>query len=825
MGEEQRRDLRRDPPPAPEASGRGRFGELLARLRAHSGASRRAIARYCQGGKLSPAIQVKRESSDWGRERGNLSPFLDCFIRACLTCRKACSVCPVEDVAAGSTGCKGLGQEEITRLVEAWQQAWSELPEVDGCELPPTGTAVLAGRQRESAELSHLLLNAENLRDDVARAVAVIGTPGVGKSTLAVDWAHKHREYFPDGALYADLHGFRRARHPRQPADVLPDFLRALGVPEEEVQGLGADLEALHCRFQGEMAGRRMIVVLDDAADAAQVTPLLCRGNSSFIVTTRSTHVLATAHEHEGAQDTEAGRPALRPLPLDVLTPDASLELMASLIGPARVQEDPEAARRIVDWCAALPLALSVVGVALASRPTAGLADAAAQLETKSTENGSFKKLREVFRWSYEHLPTEQADLFRALGLHPGPEFGAEGAAALLGCTFDEAVRRIDALAAAHLIQPRAAARFSMHELLKSYAQERAEDPSDLPPAERQAAIRRLVVQYARLGDATDRVLAPERRRVPLTIDVMAVEHGGGEGVGGQWAAGDPATTQQALAWCDLERSSLLPVVELAVQQTDDEMLREMAWQIPALFGEYLYLRRDWKLMYDLHQAALGAAASSSQAAEAWICTNLGLAAVEVREPAKAVVYCERALELTLGNGDRMGAGIAANNLGLCHLAERDFARAEGCFAEALAHHEAAGSSWGTAHAMWNLGRTKASAAQWREATEWYEEALGLHRSLGHDAVEGTVLFDMAMAHSARGYWDQAVHLYRQALHIREATGDLLGTAAVLEELGTALKHLGDDVGALAAWRSSLSIFEELAHPRARQVRLLAGPA
>jgi transcriptional regulator with XRE-family HTH domain len=349
-------------------------------------------------------------------------------------------------------------------------------------QLPPQAYG-FAGRDAELGRLD-AILDSTRQAPDSAAVIAVAGTAGVGKTALAVRWAHRVRDRFPDGQLYVDLRGYG-AEPPLDPGDVLATFLRDLGVDGAYLPPSTAGRAAL---YRSLLSARRMLVVLDNAAAAEQVVPLLPGpGACAALVTSRDSLVALVV------------RYGARRLELDLLPPGEAAALLRALIG-ARADAHPGAVDALATACAGLPLALRVVAELVASRPDDDLGALGAlvaqrcgpgdPLDLCDAGGDPGTAVRAVFGWSYQRLPPDLARVFSLLGLHSGADFDAHVVAALAAVSPAEAGRMITGLVRAHLVRPAGAGRFALHGLLRAYAAERA---GALPAAERGAALARLI--------------------------------------------------------------------------------------------------------------------------------------------------------------------------------------------------------------------------------------------------------------------------------------------------------------------------------------------
>jgi DNA-binding SARP family transcriptional activator len=326
----------------------------------------------------------------------------------------------------------------------------------------PADVSAFTGRVAELRRLDRLMTGCDARAGRAPAAVifAVSGTAGVGKTALAIHWAHQVADRFPDGQLHVNLRGYDPAR-PMTAADALAVFLHALGVPDEEIPA-GEDRRA--ARYRSLLAGKRMLVVVDNARTAEQVRPLLPgAATCAMVVTSRDS--LAGLVARDGAAR----------LDLDLLPLDDAVSLLRELIG-ARADADPPAAAELARQCSRLPLALRVAAELAAARPDvplldliAELADEQRRLDVLDADGDPRTAVGTVFSWSYQHLDPGLARAFRLTSLHPGPDFESQAVAALVATTLDLARRLLEALARAHLIHPTGPGRYGMHDLLRVY--------------------------------------------------------------------------------------------------------------------------------------------------------------------------------------------------------------------------------------------------------------------------------------------------------------------------------------------------------------------
>ncbi len=655
----------------------------------------------------------------------------------------------------------------------------------------PAAVADFAGREDEIAQL-HSMLAA---RAPGGMLIAVIeGLGGIGKTTLALHWAHQLRPAFPDGALFSDLRGYHPAGQPANPYDVLAGFLRAMGVAPDAVPQDDADRSAL---FRSVMDGKRMVLMLDDAADVDQVEPLLPGSAECLVIVTTRVRLGGLVVRH-GA----------RRLGLRGLASTEATALLSGIIGAARVSAEPDAVAELVDRCASLPLALRIVADRAASRPGRPLADLVAELRSEgdrldalSVPGDDTTAVGNVFSWSYRALTEPAARMFRLLGLFPGLEPGVPAAMALAGEQAGRTRRLMDGLAAVHLVEESGRDGYRLHELVRLYAVERVRgEESD---ATRDDALRRLVTWYLHTADAADRVLLPQRHRQPLaTVSTVAPLE----------FADYPA----AMAWCERER----PTIARLTRDAADRRMHELAWRLPTALWGFFSLRNRWADLIETHQVALASArAVDDRLGQAIALNNLGIAEANSGRPDHAHPLMAQALLLRKEIGDVWGEAAVSNNLGSLH-------RGRGEFDTAVAHHDRAimlfrqvGDQCGEGQALNNLGSAYLALGQLGAAIDCYRRGLSALVGISDQLGQAETLDSMGSAYQVMGDYDTAVDCHLRAVLMFRELGDRGGEAGGLDNLGIALAGHGSVALARDSWRHALALFEEVDPIRARQVR------
>jgi tetratricopeptide (TPR) repeat protein len=602
---------------------------------------------------------------------------------------------------------------------------------------------------------------------------AIGGTAGVGKTALAVHAAHRLLDEFPGGHLYADLHGYTEGQDPAEPGEVLQVFLRRLGVPAEEVPATVEDRSGL---LRQVLAGRRVLMVLDNARSEGQVRPLLPgAGGSLVLVTSRSVLPGLEADER---------------IDLDVLPPDEAAAMLARVAGAARAQAEPQVIAEVAGLCGRLPLALRIAGQILAAHP-AWPVGRLVQLLTDERDRlarlgAGDLQVRTAFAVSFAQLAQEDARVFRLLGLHPGPDFDAGSAAALAGTGPEAAGPVLDRLAGAHLVTEDAAGRFGMHDLLRLYARGACQETDS--PDDREAAQARLVGYYADLARFFDSCVNPQLW--------PAAERDGGT----------LPSMREALAAFQAERPGLLAALGLAVQRGWDEQVQRLSYATMASLRILRYL--DDLLTVD--EAALAAARrAGDRTAEGGTLGNLGNAYRELRRLEEAIDCYQQSLAIRRETGDRYGEGQTLTNLGLAYYGLRRFADAVDCYQQSLAILREAGDRRAEGTTLTNLGAAYQELRRLEEAIDCHEQSLAIRRETGDRYGEGQTLTNLGIAYYGLRRFEDAVDCCQQSLAIFRETGDRYGEGTTLANLGAAYQELRRFEDAVDCCQQSLAIARE----------------
>jgi tetratricopeptide (TPR) repeat protein len=665
----------------------------------------------------------------------------------------------------------------------------------------PTRVPHFAGRTDELALLDGVLDEAAS--DRVAGATGVVisaigGTAGVGKTALALHWAHRVAPRFPDGQLYANLRGFDAAHgKPADPSDVLRGFLDALGVHPERRP---ADTDGLAALYRSVLAGRRMLVLLDNAADVAQVRPLLPASAECLVIVT-SRRELAALSAAEGA----------RLLQLDVLSEQEANELLVARLGQERAAAEPWAVTELAALSARLPLALSVVVARAAAAPKAPLSSLAAEL----TELGGrldaldvgdpAANVRTVLSLSYRHLTEASARMFRLLGLHPGPDISAAAAASLAGGGVAQARAALRDLTRASLLMEVAPGRYAFHDLLRAYAAEQALSAEGTANAD---TTRRMLDHYLHTAHRAHQVLYPGRELICLDPLAAGVT---GESFGGKAAA---------LAWLEREYQVLLRVSDYAARAGFDAH----AWRLPVVLWTFHNVCGHWHDGARLHRLALEAARRSGDlSGEAFTLRGLGSFAMSFGDHAEAY-ECLTAAQLAFTKLED-NLGLARTNVIFGQTLE-----SQGRHAEAVAAMGDVLRLSQAAPGDQNMRLVRASAlngSAWNsvqlgdlsEARAFCLQAIELCQAIGYTPGEAGTWDTLGVVMQRLSVHDEAVACFLRAVTLDREMGNRYDLAMVLAHLGETYESTRDLSGAREAWDESQTILRALHHPSAFHVR------
>ncbi|HEV2374138.1 MAG TPA: BTAD domain-containing putative transcriptional regulator [Streptosporangiaceae bacterium] len=507
---------------------------------------------------------------------------------------------------------------------------------------------------------------------------AIGGTAGIGKTALAVHWAHRVAGHFPDGQLFVNLRGFGPSGTPMQPAEALRGFLTALGVPTERIP---AGLEEQAALYRTLLAGKKMLIVLDNARETAQVRPLL-PGSSGCLVVVTSRSQLGQLVAVDGAH----------PVNLGLLTEAEARQLLADRLGDERTAAEPGPVDELISLCSRLPLALCIAAARAATRPGFPLAALAAEMRDtrhrlNTLEIGDDASVRAAFSWSYRQLSDPAARMFRLLGLHLGPDISVPAAASLAGMTDELTRQALAELARAHLLAEHMPGRFAFHDLLRDYAAEQAE--AGETEAERHAATARLLDHYLHTAHAAALLLFPARNPLMLGDRHPAVRP--------EYLCSD----SQALAWFEAEQHVLLAAVTLA----SGAGFSQHVWQIAWTLANFLDRRSRWHDWQSIQLTALAAARQAGDmTGQAHACSLLGRAAIRLGHYDEACEHLHNALALFRSLSDRPACAHTYLDLGWVATKQGRHGDALAPILRALELYRSAGHEMGEALTLANLG-------------------------------------------------------------------------------------------------------------------------
>jgi DNA-binding SARP family transcriptional activator len=651
------------------------------------------------------------------------------------------------------------------------------------------------GRDAELGRLDALLdQDGSGARNAVVITV-ITGTAGVGKSALALYWAHRVRDLFPNGQLYVNLRGFGPAGSAMKPAEVIHGFLDAFAVPSDRMP---LDLDDRAALYRTILADLRVLVVLDNARDVDQVRSLL-PGSPGCVVLVTSRNRLTSLVAADGA----------RPVELDLLPDAEARRLLSSRLGQDRVASEPASVDEIIKACAGLPLALVVAASNAVANSRLPLSALAGELRTTHGRldalgaDDQYTDVRAVFSWSYHALSPPAARQFRLLGLHAGPDIATSAAASLAGVPLAQARRELADLVRAHLVTEWAPGRFVIHDLLREYANELSMIHDSA--ADRRLAVHRILDHYLQTAYVADQLLHP-RRDDPIALAPLPL----------LVATETLADHRDAVAWLATERQVLLAALRQAVSYGFDTHAWQLAWAVTSYFDRHGH----WYDAASSHQEGLKAAQRLDDLqAQAIIRCCLARSYCRLDRHDAAREQLRQALELYQVLGDQAGQGHAHRIL--AWVLER-----QGRYGEALTHAElgvdlfrSAGRPAGQAHALNAAGWFHILLGAPGEGLRLCQQALDMQREIEDRLGQAETLDSIARAYTSLARYDEATAYYRQALQLYRESGDRYNEALILVHLGDTSLAAGDPKSAVAAWRDAVTIFDDLDLPEAANLR------
>ena len=656
----------------------------------------------------------------------------------------------------------------------------------------PADLASFAGRRRELTLLDSLL---HRVAPGAGLAIASIdGMAGTGKTALAVHWARRVTDHFPDGQLYANLRGFDPAGRPTPPSEVLRGFLHALGAAPRRVPD-GLDAQA--SMYRSLLNGRRVLVLLDNAREMDQVRPLLPGAPGCLVLVTSRNRLPALLTEH-GA----------RTVTLDSFSAQEARHTLSLRLGAERIAADAEAVGDIIECCAGLPLALAIVAARAVMYPSLPLREIASELRPAGTRldglsiDGAAADVRAAFSWSYRLLSEPAKRVLRLLSVHEGLDFTTSTAANLAGLPRAGVQPLLAELAAARLLTEARPGRFTAHALIHAYAAELS--AAHDTPVDRRAAAGRLLDYLLHSSYAAQSLLRPA---FPAPAPGPALAGVTPEA---------PADYQQAVAWFATERHVLEAAVRYAPRRGFPGHGWRLALTLPQFYRRRGYLE-DWvATMRSALRATLDAADLAGQAhvrrSLADVCHLLG-------RPSEAIAELERARQLPGQEAYPAGQAYLHSVFGAIFAQQGVDHEAAVHYRQAAALYEAAGYRPGQAHALESLGGCQGRQGRHGEATGLTHDAIVIYRELGDQNGESNCWVRLGQFHHLIGEDEQAMTCYRYAIGVLRVLGSQTDEARALVSLGESALEIGDYRQAREAWETAAAILTQLGLPSADSVR------
>jgi tetratricopeptide (TPR) repeat protein len=663
---------------------------------------------------------------------------------------------------------------EVRRVYESIRSPEPVAGAVRPAQLPADVSA-FAGRAGELARLDKVL--ADGPANGTVVISAIAGTAGVGKTALAVRWAHRVRDRFPDGQLHVNLRGYAQTE-PMRPLDALSQFMRALGVPPEAIP---TEVDEAAAMYRSTLAGKRVLVLLDNARSADQVRPLLPDdGDCIVLVTSR-----------DQLDQLGGGR-----VNLDVLAADEARDLLVRVLGEDRVGAEPEAVDELARLCGYLPLALRIAAANVADGQS--IAEYAEQLAAGNrlarlqVEGDRQAAVRSAFDLSYAALPGPAQRMFGLLGLVPGPDFTTEVAAALDATPVGTAQRLLSRLTAAHLIEQRGD-RYTFHDLLRLYAAERAR--SEQPEDELVTALRRCGNYYLYAADAAARLLYPNKVRLtvpPRPEDLQVIDF-------------DDHTV--ASTWLDIERANLVAIVR--------HFDPPVKWLLADTLRGYFWLRLNVVDWLTTARAAL-AAGEAHDALDAQAAAHLGLGDLHwhTGRNQEAISHYTASLALNEQLGSLPGQSAALTNLAGVTWQSGDAKRAAEQMQRGLEIDRRLGRQGGLATGLSNLALCYQELGRLTEALDLLGQALFYDRQSNSIGDEAATQSNLAVVYSYLGRFSEAIDCIRTSLDRAREVGDRVNESLALNVEALVYHELGRKSEALDRATAALAIAQDTAHPR-----------
>ncbi|MGW4115260.1 ATP-binding protein [Actinosynnema sp. NPDC004786] len=654
----------------------------------------------------------------------------------------------------------------------------------------PAAPALFAGRAEELARLDRVLTATTTPADPAGGGQgatvlvsAIGGAGGIGKTWLALAWAHRRLERFPDGQLFVDLRGFSPTGEPVEPAVAVRGFLDALGV---EANRISTDLDAQAALYRSLVAGRRMLIVLDNAATSDQVAPLL-PGSPSCTVLVTGRHRLASLIDRHGA----------RHLPLGALTHEEARGLLAARLGADRVAAEPDAVDEVIRLCGGHPLALSITARTAEPHPDVALAETAAELrdlglEALDHDTDPAASLPTVLSWSLRHLTDTQRTVFALLGIAPGPDTTPPATSALTSLPDRTARRTLNGLENASLLERRPGGRYAMHDLVRRYARNTAH--TTLPEHVREAALTRMGDFHLHTAHTADRLLDPHRALVRPEPPAASVH------------PHPLPDTAAALAWLEAEHATLLATQRTAATLGHHHTVWHLAWNLTVF-----HLRRGhlhaavttWRAALEASDY-LPDSTTHSRAHR-----HLGRACSLLGLHEQATTHLEQALDLAVRHHDPTEQAHTHQVLAIAWERRGDDRQALEHAHHALDLIRALDQPVWEANALNQVGWYAARLGRFDTAREHCQAALTLHRHHHDPGGEAATLDSLGYIAHHTGDHHQALNHYHQALTLNRDLGHAYTVADNLDGVGHSHAALGRHEQARTVWREALQLYRE----------------
>lgn len=658
----------------------------------------------------------------------------------------------------------------------------------------PTAVRHFVGRVRELQALDELLDQLPGCWGGAGIAV-VGGTAGIGKTTLAVHWAHKVAGHFPDGQLYLDLRGFDPSGAVVSPAEAIRRLLDSLGVATADIP---VGLEAQAALYRSVTAGKRMLVLLDNALDGDQIRPLLPGGPGCLALVTSRTQLTSLVATSDA-----------RPLTLGLLACSEARELLVSRLGPDRVSAESAAIDQLIGLCARLPLALAIVAARAALGPPDLLTALTSELPGPRGRLAALDagdpahSTHAVFSWSYRRLSPAAARMFRLLGLHPGPDISIRAAASLAGVSQDETRRTLLELARANLVSEDARHRHAFHDLLRSYAGELA-DATD-SETDRREAFQRLIDYYLRGARAARELLHPSHRSdAPAVARVAGV------------VEQDFADSRQALDWFEVERPALIAIIAQAAAAGLDAQVVLLA----SHFGELLRRNDYWADLATVVQAGVAAAErTGDHDAQARGHRMLGEIAHRRGATDQAREEFDHAMQLACLVGDLLVQGRIVCSLAYTLIEQGNFGDGLLRCVHALELFESSGDECGQATMLNNIGWCHANLGRYEDAADYCRRSIALSQKRKDLGAEASAWDTLGWANYCHRDYVEAISCLESSIAMSARAGAHRRQAESLAHLGDVKTDCGDRAGAEAAWLRAMQIIDDMHDAAAEEIR------